>query len=262
MATKRRKAARARKGTAKAARPRATPKRRVPPPDVVAGAQQTERETGIPTSVTLGQWAIESGYGKHSPGNNPFGIKARAGEPHQLLWTKEKARNGSGLVRVQQKFRAYDSVEQAFKARASLLSRRYPEAMKHTDDPDKFVHGLQAVPGRSYATDPKYASKVIGVMKANDYYQYDLKNPKHSSLTQPNAGASLRLTDGEPTVLLGTDRHMAAHVDTPHTGGGKLVEGSPTIFVGPKQRRFARYGDTTNDGYQVVADVQDDVFLG
>jgi hypothetical protein len=264
VAKKRRKAARARKGTAKAARPKAAPKARVPPPDVVAGAQQTERETGIPTSVTLGQWALESGYGKHSPGNNPFGIKARKGEPFQLLWTKEKAKNGSGLVRVQQKFRAYDSVGEAFKARADLLSRRYPEAMAHTNDPDKFVHGLQAVPGRSYATDPNYASKVIGVMKANDYYQYDLKNQKAKAdpLTQPNNDASLRLMDGEPTVLLGTDRHMAAHVDTPHTGGGKIVEGSPTIFVGPNQRRFARYGDTTDDGYQVVADVQDNVFLG
>jgi len=239
---------------AEAARPSARRRR---------GAQQTERETGIPTSVTLGQWALESGYGKHSPGNNPFGIKARKGEPFQLLWTKEKAKNGSGLVRVQQKFRAYDSVGEAFNARADLLSRRYPEAMANNNDPDAFVHGLQAVPGRSYATDPRYASKVIGVMKANDYYQYDLKNQKAKTdpLTQLNNDASLRLMDGEPTVLLGKDRHMAAHVETPHTGGGKIIEASPTIFVGPKQRRFARFGDTTDDGYQVVADVQDNVFL-
>ncbi len=257
---RRRKAARARRGTAKASQPKSSPKSRTPPPDVVAAAQRTERETGIPTSVTLGQWALESGFGNHSPGNNPFGIKARKGEPFQLLWTREKAKNGSGLVRVQQKFRAYSSLDEAFRARGDLLSRRYPGAMAHKNDPNAFVAGLQAVPGHQYATDPNYASKVISTMRANNFYQYDLKN--RGSLAQRDTDASLRVIDGEPTVLLGVDRHMAAHVESPHTGGGKIVEGSPTVFVGRNRLAFARHGDTTNDGYQVISDVQDDVLLG
>lgn len=244
----------------KAARPKAARKPIVPPPDIIAAAQASERETGIPTSVTLGQWALESGWGKHSPGNNPFGIKARPGEASNNLMTKEKSTTGSGLVSMKQKFRVFDSLDEAFKAHASLVSKNYPEAMKHTDDPNAFVAGLQAVKGHQYATDPDYISKVTGTMKANDFYQYDLKN--QSSLTKPNNDASLRVIDGEPTVLLGTDRHMAAHVDSAHTGGGKIVEGSPTVFVGPKHRQFARFGDTTNDGYQVVSDVQDNVLLG
>lgn len=263
---KARKAARARKSP-KAGKPKpkksAQPahKGRTPPPEVIAAAQQTERETGVPTSVTLGQWALESGFGKHSPGNNPFGIKARKGQPYQLLWTKEKAKHGSGLVRVQQKFRKFDSLDEAFRVRGELLSKHYPIAMAHKDDPDAFVAGLQAVPNHSYATDPKYVSKVTSTMRANNFYQYDLKNSS-SSLTKPNNDASLRVIDGEPSVMLGTDQHMAAHVESPHTGGGKIIVGSASVFVGKKQLPFARYGDTTNDGYQVIQDVQDNVLIG
>lgn len=257
---KARKAARARKSP-KAGKPKASApaQARTPPREVIEAAQQTERETGVPASTTLGQWALESGFGKHSPGNNPFGIKARDGEPYQLLWTHEKAKNGSGLVRVQQKFRTYDSLDDAFRARGRLLSKNYPIAMAHKDDPDAFVAGLQADPHHSYATDPNYVSKVTGTMKRNNFYQYDLKN---SSLTKPNNDASLRVIDGEPSVMLGPDQHMAAHIESPHTGRGKVVEGSSSVFVGRKQLAFARYGDTTNDNYQVVADVQDSVLIG
>jgi hypothetical protein len=259
-----RKAARARKspkaGGGKKGGSAGSRKGAAPSQEVIEAAQQTERETGVPTSATLGQWALESGFGKHTPGNNPFGIKAREGEPYQLLWTKEKAKNGSGLVRVQQKFRKYDSLDEAFRARGKLLSKNYPISMAHKNDPDAFVDGLQADPKHQYATDPNYASKVKGTMRDNDYYQYDLK--KRDSLTKPNNDASLRVIDGEPSVMLGTDQHMAAHVESPHTGGGKIVEGSPTVFVGNKQLAFARYGDTTNDKYQVVQDVQDNVLIG
>ena len=255
---KAKKAARARKGSKGHAAPRAPAA--PPPPEVIAAAQKTEAETGIPASATLGQWALESSFGKHAPGNNPFGIKARAGQPYMLLWTHEKAKNGSGLVRVQQKFRTFDSLEDAFRARGELLSKRYPLAMAHKDNADAFVAGLQADPHHQYATDPKYVEKVTSTMRRHDFYQYDGKHA--DALTKPDNDASVRVLDGEPTVLLGTDQHAAAHVESPHTGGGKIAEGSATVFVGRNQLAFARHGDTTNDQYQVVDDVQENVLVG
>ncbi|HTJ83949.1 MAG TPA: glucosaminidase domain-containing protein [Polyangiaceae bacterium] len=231
---------------------------RTPPADVIAAAQQTERETGVPTSATLGQWALESGFGKHTPGNNPFGIKARPGQPYQLLWTHEKAAHSSKLVRVQQKFRKFDSLEEAFRARGELLSKRYPLAMAHKDDPDAFVRGLQADPHHQYATDPNYAKLVTDTMHRNNFAQYDLKNAGKPSAS----GAGVQIQDGEPTVMLGSKQLMAAHVESPHTGGGKLAEGSSTVFVGRKLRPFSRQGDLTNDGLEVKHDVQDDVLIG
>jgi hypothetical protein len=222
-----------------------------PPADVIAAAQKAQAETGVPASVTLGQWAVESGYGAHAPGNNAFGIKAKPGEPSQLLWTHEKAAHGSGLVRVQQSFRKYDSMEQAFEAHGQLLAQHYPLSMAHTNDPYAFVAGLEADPHHSYATDPNYVSTVDKAIKDNNYTQYDTSGP-----------AAVHLKDGEPSVMLGTKQQMAAHVESPHTGGGQIAQGSSSVFVGPNQLPFARFGDPTNDDLFVKTDVQDDVFIG
>lgn len=75
-------------------------------------------------------------------------------------------------------------------------------------------------------------------------------------------GGGPKLTDGEKTVLLGTDKREAAHVETPHDGGGKVVEGSQTVFVGKNQYQFARKGDPTNDGYQIKTTTQQNVLIG
>lgn len=227
---------------------------------MIAAAQQTERETGIPASATLGQWALESGFGRHTPGNNPFGIKARAGEPYQLLWTREKARNSSKLVRVQQKFRAFASLEEAFRARGELLRRNYPIAMAHTDDPDAFVAGLQADPKHQYATDPNYTKLVTSTMRRHNFQQYDLRNAKPPPAA-PAAGGP-QVSNGEPTVMLGDKQLMAARVESPHTGGGKVIEGSSTVFVGPNKLPFSRETDATSDGFEVRGDVQHNVFVG
>lgn len=237
-------------------------KPRTPPPEVIQAAQTTERETGVPTSATLGQWALESGWGKHSPGNNPFGIKARPGEPYLELWTHEK--KGSKLVKVKQKFRKFDSLDDAFRARGNLLSKHYPISMAHKDDPNAFVDGLQADPHHRYAnTTGDYAGDVKGMMRRNNFYQYDLKNA-HKTSTEPekeSSGGGVEIKKGEPSVMVGPGQNMAAHVESPHTGGGKIVEGSPTVFVGKKQLPFAREGDATDDQLNVKHDVQPNVLL-
>jgi hypothetical protein len=56
---------------------------------------------------------------------------------------------------------------------------------------------------------------------------------------------------GEDSVLLGTKQRMAAHVQSPHTGGGKVAKGSDSVFVGTKQLAFARLGDPTTDKLNV-----------
>jgi hypothetical protein len=57
----------------------------------------------------------------------------------------------------------------------------------------------------------------------------------------------IHIFDGEDSVVLGTKQWMAAHLESPHTGGGKIAEGSPTIFVGKRQLAFARKGDVATD---------------
>ena len=57
--------------------------------DAAMAAVQCEQETQVPCELTIAQWALESGWGEHAPGNNCFGIKEVPGLGSQLLITKE-----------------------------------------------------------------------------------------------------------------------------------------------------------------------------
>ena len=46
------------------------------------------------------------------------------------------------------------------------------------------------------------------------------------------------MAQGEPTVVLGEKQLMAAHVQARHTGGGRIREGSPTVFGGKQNNSF------------------------
>jgi hypothetical protein len=233
------------------------PRVHTPPADIIGYAQQSERETGVPASVTLGQWALESGWGKSSPHNNPFGMKASRSQAGFSSGTKEQG--ASGLVKTKDKFRSFDSMEDAFRAHGEYVKRRFPWAMNHTDNPDEFVNQLQSHQGVKYATDAEYVEKLSGTMRHNNFYQYDKKG---DSLTKSNNDASLRVIDGEHSVLLGKAMRVAAHVESPHTGGGKVIEGSQTVFVGPKRLQMAREDDASNDGYHLKTELHDDILVG
>lgn len=141
------------------------------PPDIIKAAQDSQRETGVPASITLAQWALESGYGKSMPtgSNNPFGIKAVGNQPGVDAMTKEDY--GHGKVSVSQKFRKFDSLSDAFKEHARLLSegKYLKQVMEFKDDPDKMADALTG----TYATDTKYGSLLKGMMKSGNLYQYN-----------------------------------------------------------------------------------------
>jgi len=61
-------------------------------------------------------------------------------------------------------FRAYDSYQDAFRDYAGLLQSqpRYAEVLKNTSDARAYARELQQA---GYATDPRYASKLAGVIE-------------------------------------------------------------------------------------------------
>src|SRR5215475_11725970 len=69
------------------------------PEDVIAAAQASHDKWKIPASVTLAQWALESGWGRKMPlgSNNPFGIKAASGQAFVEAITREHI-NGQGVT--------------------------------------------------------------------------------------------------------------------------------------------------------------------
>lgn len=125
----------------------------------------------IPVSIILAQWAIESGFGKHLPGdsNNPFGIKARNGEPFVEAMTHEFI-NGCSRKMVQ-RFRKFDSLQEAFDAHAELLAtgKMYAQARKTLPDAEKFAYALTGV----YATDPNYGLVLVNTMRRYNLFAFD-----------------------------------------------------------------------------------------
>lgn len=82
------------------------------------------------------------------------------------------------------------------------------------------------------------AKKAKGKAQGKKTAEADVTGPRH-------------IYAGENSILLGTKQRMAAHVQSPHTGGGQVAKGSNSVFVGTKQLAFARLGDPTTDNLNV-----------
>jgi len=133
-------------------------------------ALQASQASGVPAQLMLGQAALESGWGKReirmadgSNSHNIFGIKANAdwrGKVAEVITTEYD----KGLAYQQpEKFRAYSSYAEAFRDYANLISNnpRYADVLKHAGDAAGMA---QAVQQAGYATDPKYADKLLRVL--------------------------------------------------------------------------------------------------
>jgi flagellar protein FlgJ len=152
-------------------------------------AKQAELESKIPALFALAQSALESGWGKHAPGNMLFGIKVGSAKnfggwtgKKQLISTTEysskpdlrypyiypgfpvKLTSGKWKYRIKDYFRAYPSPLNAFLDWAGLLTKasHYKKAMQQKDDPYQFA---EEVAKAGYATGPNYASKIKAIMR-------------------------------------------------------------------------------------------------
>lgn len=148
-----------------------------PPEAIVAAARTAQRKWRIPASISLAQWAIESGWGRHDLGCfNYFGMKApcdKEGKPscaYVTLRTREQDVHGHDFT-VEAPFRRFTSMEEAFDCHARLLAEAacYAKARKALPDPDGFADALTGV----YATDRGYGKALKAVMRGSDLYRYD-----------------------------------------------------------------------------------------
>ena len=143
-----------------------------PPPEIIAAAKAAQSVWRVPASVSLAQWALESGWGVHAPGGNPFGIKAMPGYPTQAFATHE-CQHGH-MVACTQTFAAFNGPAQAFDCHAKLLatSAYYKAAfaaLANGFTTDRFIDMLAV----HYATDPQYAAKIKAVIAGSNLTQYD-----------------------------------------------------------------------------------------
>ena len=132
-------------------------------------ATEASRATGVPAELILAQAALETGWGKHeittAEGDNSFnlfGIKAGGNwQGRTTAVTTHEYVNGV-RTEVIDKFRVYDSYEQSFKDYAKLLvnNARYKDVLT-AGNAELAAWALQEA---GYATDPRYAEKLIAVI--------------------------------------------------------------------------------------------------
>lgn len=145
---------------------------------VIAAAQLSQKTWGVPASVSLAQFALESAYGTRMPtgSNNPFGIKASGNYPFVTSSTREVI--GGKSVIVQAKFRKFADFNEAFDAHAKLLATvgLYASAMKAWKVDHDLETGVRLMSAH-YATDPSYAAKILSIIQAQQLVQYDHGQP-------------------------------------------------------------------------------------
>ncbi|HMQ48365.1 MAG TPA: glucosaminidase domain-containing protein [Saprospiraceae bacterium] len=131
-------------------------------------AQKEKERFGIPVSITLAQGLLESNAGESrlaQESNNHFGIKCR---------TKCKGctcRNYSDDD-VYDMFRVFDSVWESYREHSLLLvSSRYKHLLDlPPDDYEAWARGLKKA---GYATDKRYAEKLIQIIEFLNLDRYD-----------------------------------------------------------------------------------------
>lgn len=137
--------------------------------EMAGPAKAAERISGVPARLILGQAALESGWGRReirgADGRNSynlFGIKAGDSWHGRVVNIMTTEYEDGVAKKVMQPFRAYNSYAESFADYARLLgtSPRYEAVTRAPDE----VEAARRIQAAGYATDPRYADKLIGIM--------------------------------------------------------------------------------------------------
>ncbi|MEV1289845.1 sporangiospore maturation cell wall hydrolase GsmA [Micromonospora sp. NPDC049679] len=146
----------------------------------VPGAQRGWREFGVPASVTIGQAILESGWGRSklsANDRNYFGIKC-FGTPGPIAagcrtYRTTECDKAGKCFTTSATFRTYSSMTDSYRDHGSFLkaNSRYAASFNVNRDANKFIYSIWKA---GYATDPAYYTKMTGIMKTYNLYQYDI----------------------------------------------------------------------------------------
>jgi len=130
-------------------------------------ATEEQQNYGIPASITLAQGLLESNAG-HSrlarESNNHFGIKCKS----KCKGCTCRNYHDDDFYDM---FRVFESTWESYREHSILLNTgRYKHLKDYGKDYEKWAHGLKAA---GYATDKKYAEKLIKIIEALKLYKYD-----------------------------------------------------------------------------------------
>lgn len=147
--------------------------------------------TGIPASITLAQGCLESGNGNSTlatKANNHFGIKCHD-------WTGPSVKMDDD--KRNECFRKYKKPYDSFKDHSKFLTTRsrYAFLFKYnSNDYKRWAHGLKKA---GYATDPKYAHRLIKIIEESNLHQFDVKGEGQDLIIYKPDGTDLADIDSD-----------------------------------------------------------------
>lgn len=133
------------------------------------------QKSGVLASMTIAQAILESGWGKSGltvKGNALFGIKAGTSWTGAVYSGKtQECYDGVTFTTVTGLFRAYGSWAESVADHSDLLScnARYKAVIGERD----YKAACRAIAAAGYATDPKYADKLVQIIEAYALTAYD-----------------------------------------------------------------------------------------
>jgi flagellar protein FlgJ len=168
------------------------------------------RKEGSPLlpSVRLAQNLLETGGVIHA-WNNLGGIKVGSGKPNQW-WSGAWVRKGTwevvngGKVDTTANFRAYKSIFDFYRDQDQLFNLSRYARVRSSKTPEEQCRMLQAC---GYATDPKYADKLLATIRTYGLNKYDA--PAVPEPTKEDEDV-LKLSVNEKTMLVSALNKLAA----------------------------------------------------
>lgn len=149
---------------------------------------------GIPASIKLAQALLESGNGNSAlarEANNHFGIKCTSEWAGKKTYHDDDHRNDC--------FRVYRHAEDSFRDHSQFLLRKRYAALFELDKDDYrgWARGLKAA---GYATNPRYADLLIGLIERYELHQYDRPENAHEK-REREAVVQTEIVENKPEEL-------------------------------------------------------------
>ncbi len=207
-------------------------------------AVEHQKKYKIPASITLAQGLLESSAGKSrlaTEGNNHFGIKCNRN------WTGATMKEDDD--RKGECFRKYHSPEESYEDHSRFLKlhpRYAPLFDLNPTDYKAWAFGLKRA---NYATDRKYAYKLIRIIEDYDLHKYDIGQKldvkKIVSKKERVTNESFQ-TDNDPITLAGHTVYKNNGVDCILTEAGDSFDAIANEFEEDKED-LLYYNDLSAD---------------
>lgn len=156
--------------------------------EMIKGAQDTERKTGVPASITLGQIMLESSgsyagglSGLAYKGNNLFGVKYSSNK-YSVIYMKD----GNGSL---QAWNHYNSIADSIEHHSEILTLdRYKNRYQNATSVADYAKALQD--GGYAGNSTTYASTLMTVINNNNLNKYNVNQKVVGAVSGSSSSSS------------------------------------------------------------------------